>query len=398
MSALKPESAPYRVPDARCVGLAVRVATDGRITWDLSYRIRGSGTVRRTSLGRFPQVGLDAARDRANQLTKAARAGSDLLAEEKLAAEEAAKRLTIEALIQLYLDQRAAGLRTLKEIGNRLRRALKPLLGRPAADVWRRDIRPLLDEVNSAGASREAEKRRQTVGAMFRWALSRDHVEHDPTAGIEAFDPGTPGSRVLSREEIQALWNWLPGSTFPRDHADVLRLELALGARCGEIAGMGASEIDEKAWTWRLPPDRSKNRKERITPLGGIAREIIEARLRQISRGPLFVSETGKPLRSSHVGAAIGCRRGKLPIEYFGTHDLRRTTASIMDEMGIPLETIALVIGHEPSNSKTRTLVRHYVKGDFLPRKRAVLEAWDAKLRAIIAGSDTGTNVVALRA
>jgi hypothetical protein len=39
------------------------------------------------------------------------------------------------------------------------------------------------------GHEREAEKRRQTVGAMFRWALSQDIVNSDPTAGLEAHDP-----------------------------------------------------------------------------------------------------------------------------------------------------------------------------------------------------------------
>ena len=50
--ALRPGEAPYRVSDQRCIGLAVRVAPSGVKTWDLAYRIRGSGKVRRVSLGR----------------------------------------------------------------------------------------------------------------------------------------------------------------------------------------------------------------------------------------------------------------------------------------------------------------------------------------------------------
>jgi hypothetical protein len=192
IEALKPDGMPYRVPDARCVGLAVRVSTAGRITWDLSYRIKGGGNVRRTSLGRFPEIGLDEARDRANALTKAARAGIDLVEEERRAEKEAAGRLTVAALVDLYMNERAAALRTSKEIGNRLRRALAPLLDTPALEIRRKDVRPLLDEVESRGFLREAEKRRQSVGAMFRWALSRDHIELDPTTGIESFDPGAP--------------------------------------------------------------------------------------------------------------------------------------------------------------------------------------------------------------
>ena len=54
---LRPAEAPYRVPDQRCKGLAVRVATSGVKTWDLAYRIRGTGKMRRLSrLGERPTL------------------------------------------------------------------------------------------------------------------------------------------------------------------------------------------------------------------------------------------------------------------------------------------------------------------------------------------------------
>src|SRR5262245_64346592 len=107
--------------------------------------------------------------------------------EERQAA--AASRLTIEKLIELYVRRRVAGwLRTAKEIESRLKRALFPILHRYTGEIRRRDIRELLDAVADRGFEREAEKRRQTVGAMFRWALSQE----DATAGLKGYDPGTP--------------------------------------------------------------------------------------------------------------------------------------------------------------------------------------------------------------
>ena len=44
---------------------------------------------------------------------------------------------------------------------------------------------------------------------MFRWALSQDIVVADPTAGLEAYDRGTPRDRVLTLEEIELVWKWL---------------------------------------------------------------------------------------------------------------------------------------------------------------------------------------------
>ena len=140
--------------------------------------------MRRLSLGRTNDIGLEQARDRANELTSAARGGRDLIAEEDEARAAAASRITVGALVDLYLRRRVYGrLRTAKGIESRLRRTLAPVLQRYAADIQRRDIRRLLDGIVDQGMGREAEKRRQIVGAMFRWALSQDIVETDPRPG-----------------------------------------------------------------------------------------------------------------------------------------------------------------------------------------------------------------------
>ena len=397
LEALRPSYTPYRVSDQRCVGLAVRVAPSGVKTWDLAYRIRGSGKVRRVSLGRVADVSLEKARERANELTSASRAGRDLIAEESDSRAAAASRLTIEKLIALYVRRRVAGrLRTAADIERRLNRALAPILDRHADDIRRRDIRELLDAVADQGIEREAEKRRQTVGAMFRWALSQDIVETDPTAGLKAYDPGTPRDRVLSAEEIEALWKWLEAGALPPDPVDILKLQLATGARCGEISGLFAEEIDRQQWTWTLPAARSKNKRPRVTPLVGIARQIVEARLSTVQSGPLFTAETGTPFTAAHIGHYLLARRDKLPIDKFTTHDLRRTVATLLTEMGIALDLVAAVVGHEAGGRETRTLVRHYVRTDLVERKKTVLEAWSHRLWEIIEGTMARGNVTRL--
>ena len=395
LDAMKPEGVPYRVPDSRSTGLAVRVATDGRRTWDLAVKIAGTGRVRRTSLGTYPEVGLEEARERAHALAAAARKGRDLIAEEEEARREAARAISVEALIEVYVKRAVKGrLRTATEIEARLRRALASLLTAKAATIKRRDIRGVLDDCADAGTAREAEKRRQTVGAMFRWAVAQDLVEADPTAGLRAYDPGTPRTRVLTGDEIVALWRWLDTSELPPDHADVLRLQLLLGARVGEIGGMTPREIDPDVKVWTLPGARSKNGSPRVTPIAGMARDILVRRLP--CRSPIFQTETGKPLAATHVGNTLNSRRRALPVAHFTTHDLRRTVASGMAELGIALETIAAVIGHEAGAKGTRTLVRHYVQTDLLERKAVALAAWESHVRRLIAGVEPAANVVAL--
>ncbi|MGA9203197.1 MAG: hypothetical protein WBZ67_22240, partial [Pseudolabrys sp.] len=203
-----------------------------------------------------------------------------MIAEEEEKRAAVAARITIEQLIELYVRRRVTGrLRTAKEIERRLKRALTPIMQRHAEDIRRKNLRELFDQCADNGIEREAERRRQTVGAMFRWALSQDIVEIDPTAGLKAYDPGTPRDRVLSIEEIKSLWEWLDSDDLPRDPADILKLELLTGARCGEISGLCWEEVNRDEWIWTLPAARSKNKRPRVTPLVGVARQIVEERL-----------------------------------------------------------------------------------------------------------------------
>ena len=393
---LRPAEAPYRVPDQRCKGLAVRVAPSGVKTWDLAYRIRGTAKMRRLSLGRTTDVGLEQARERANELTSAARGGRDLVGEEGEARVAAASRITVEKLIDLYLRRRVVGrLRTAKSIESRLRRTLAAILRRYAADICRRDIREILDNIVDQGKGREAEKRRQVCTAMFRWALSQDIVAADPTAGLEAYDHGTPRDRVLTVGEIETLWRWLESDALSLEAADILKLELLFGARCGEISGLRAEEIDRQKWTWTLPAARSKNGRQRVTPIVGLARKMLAARLSGIEKGPLFLLDKGVVVTSAHIGHYLLTRRTTLPIAVFTSHDLRRTFATMLAEMGIALDLVAAIVGHESGGKDTRTLVRHYVHTDMLERKAHALRAWDDRLKDIVMDEEA-TKVVRL--
>ena len=84
-----------------------------------------------------------------------------------------------------------------------------------------------------------------------------------------------------------------------------------------------------------------------------------------------------------------------LPIAKFTSHDLRRTFATMLAEMGIALDLVAAIVGHESGGKETRTLVRHYVRSDMLERKAHALRAWDGRLKAIVTGEER-SRVVSL--
>jgi integrase len=362
------------------------VATNGGKTWDLAFRIKG-GSVRRLSLGPIDSLGLEEARARANALTSAARQGRNLIAEEAQTRDETERGFTIEALIEEYLKRRIRGrLKSASWIENRLKRTLAPIAKRKATQIRRRDLRELFDNTADTGHAIEAETRRVTVTTLFNWAVAQDIIETNPAEGLASYGPRRARDRVLTDDEIQALWQW---RELPAAMLDVLKLQLLLGARISEAGGIRADEITvdaEGRALWTLPPERAKNGRARVTPVVGLALEIVHSRL-AFDQPLLFgvtQSAISKRLRNNGRG--------------FRTHDLRRTAASRMAELA-PLDVVSAILGHS-GEKDTRILVKHYMRSDLVKRKELALAGWDARVRAILA-SEAGEGagkVVALRA
>lgn len=413
LGAMHAQEKPYYVSDSEQKGLRVRVAPSGAKTWTVTYRIKGTKGVNSASLGPCdPEakkgLGLAEARSRAADIMKAARLGRNLIEEESEERRAKRQRLKVAALIELYVkdtrnpNRKGGALRSANEIERRLNRALDTKADWAADDIHRADISKLLDPV-SEQYPREAEKRRQVIGAMYRWGISKGYVMNDPTAGTVSYGDGEPRERRLAPSEIKLVWEWFDAGAggMPPDCIEVLRLQFCLGNRASEVGGMKTSELvrQGEALSWKLPASRSKNKKERSIPLIGLARAIVEAAIERRKSGPLFRTLlTDRALASDDIGGALGERT--LPCEHFTSHDLRRTMVSEMDEMGIPLDTIAAVIGHQRGTKRTRTLIKHYSRAVLDARVEAALMAWDRRLRDILGiETDEATdNVVRLRA
>jgi integrase len=279
----------------------------------------------------------------------------------------------------------------------RLNRTFASLKNRYIDEIRRRDLRQVLDVVADRGALREAQQQRQMMRVLFQWALSQDLVENDPSAGLASFGPSPRRERVLSAEETKSLWDWMASSDMPSGYADALKFQLATGARIGEVGGIAAREIDRETWVWTLPADRSKNGRSRATPIVGLAREIAESRIKFAGEGALFLAEGGGPLTSNCVGSMLVKRRKQIPIAHFTSHDLRRTVATGLVDIGFSFEIVAAVLGHEVGSKKVRTLVRHNDRSDMIDRKTQALSGWDRRLQQILRGKTPPANIPQLR-
>src|SRR5262245_28582529 len=78
-----PSSGRAYVWDSQVPGFGLRISHTGRLVFVVHYRVRGSRRPRRYTIGTFPTIGVADARDKAQDVLRAARAGKDpLLAEQ----------------------------------------------------------------------------------------------------------------------------------------------------------------------------------------------------------------------------------------------------------------------------------------------------------------------------
>ena len=138
----------------------------------------------------------------------------------------------------------------------------------------------------------------------------------------------------------------------------------AHGARRG--TAQRGSEVQHMRWdeihggVWTIPAERSKNKREHRVPLSALALEILASVDRLEAR--LF------PYRPKPLGVA-GARG----------HDLRRTAASRMAELGVARVVLARILNHTDA-SVTGIYDRH----SYFPEMRAALERWAVEITHLI--------------
>ncbi len=195
----------------------------------------------------------------------------------------------IEAFLEMMAVERDASPHTLSAYGRDLADAEAGLresgglmqADSPALEAWYADL-------SRAGLSAAtAARRRSAVRQFYRFALSEGWRTDDPSRRLEAPAKGRPLPRVLSRDEIERLFERLA----ERDGPSALRLltlvELAYasGLRVSELLAL-------RVEPFRRDPDhlivRGKGGKERLAPIGPAARRAVQAWLavRDAARKP----------------------------------------------------------------------------------------------------------------
>jgi integrase len=299
----------------------------GDVFYYLRYRRNGLQHVR--SIGRHGHWTPDTARREAQRLLGLIVAGTD----------PARTADTFSAEVDRYLARKQASLRprAYVEIERHLRHHAKPLHRQRLTEVDRRAVAVLLAEIETASGSVSRNRVRSTLSAFYAWTIREGLADTNPVAGTGKADEGRSRERVLTPVELGALWRGLGAGQF----ADIVRLLILTGQRRNEIGGLRWSEIVGDRIV--LPPARTKNKRQHEVPLSPQARAIIERQLRRNSRELVFgIGEGG----FSGWAAAKSALDARLRLAPWRLHDLRRSAATGMAELGVLPHIIEAILNH----------------------------------------------------
>ena len=189
--------------DALCPVLHLRVTYQGTRTFSAMFRVNGK--LIRQTIGRFPRVSLASARSAALDMMRAAQDGS--CARER--ASRAPFTVTYGELVERYTEKHLkVNARSWRNISRGLAGSrMKPFLKRPVASITRREIIDLCDGIVAAGSPQAAVNHLRYLKMLFNWAAGRDMIVNNPCSGVKPPVRTLERDRVLTDNEIKAIWN-----------------------------------------------------------------------------------------------------------------------------------------------------------------------------------------------
>jgi site-specific recombinase XerD len=338
-------------------GFGIRVGMRAK-TWTV---MRGRNR-ERVTIGRYPDLSLADARTEAKRLLSTS--------PEAKAASKTFKEARTTFLDENYRDGSA---RTKYQVTRSLERHFKALEPMQLADITDGDVKKALDKISNRPSEQLHAFR--YVRAFFNWCTRppRRYIKHSPMAGYEPPSTDKRGSRVLSDDELKAVWNAASG---PR--LALIRLMILWGTRNEETTVLARSWLLDDVLT--IPGANTKNGRDHAIPVLPKAQEVIDEYLKG-NADHLFPGRWG----DGHIHhGALGKLKGEL-MKASGTkgwqlRDLRRTFRSNMARLGVPRDVCEVLINHAPP-----VLDEIYDRYDRLPEKRDALARYEAFLQTLLA-------------
>jgi len=384
--------------DTHSPGLGIRVSKKGTKTWCIRCRVlvNGQKKLKRFNLDRYPAMSLKKARETAGKAFDAAASGdnpADVIGPKKIEVKAEQSLNSFAAVRDEFLDKYRTRKntkpkpRTLEEMRRTLTSdRLKGWKTRPLHEITKGDVIDILDGLIDEGKEARANTYLVHIRMMMNWAEGRGKIEIPPSDRIKP--PGNEPSRerVLTTNEIKAVWN----ATLPSRKTEcavfgqIVRILLLTGQRRSEVSGMRWTELNLDTKTWEIPSTRTKNKLPQLVPLSEPVIEIINCQKetqkhlpekvhKAITNSGLVLTCTGNPFSGwSRSKARLD---GRAEITDWRLHDLRRTLVTGMNETLKTLPHVVEAVVNHVSGHKAG-VADVYNRALYLDERKEALDLW----------------------
>ena len=376
--------------DDNLPGFGIRLRAGGKRTWIVQYRV--GHKQRRLTLGSAAAIGLDQARDQARKTLAKVHLAHDPQADKARLRAQAA--LTFGSLIDRYLAVKQDRLRrrSYSEVVRQLLRDWAPLHGLPVTDIQRADIANRLGTLAIENGPVSADRARAALSAFFTWAMREGLVPANPVIATNRPAELVTRDRVLTDTELVEIWQ----ACGDNDYGRVIRLLILTGQRREEIAALGWPEVDLGKAVISLPGDRTKNHRPHDVPISDQALAILSATPRRDGRDFLFGAGAGafsgyskskaaldKRILAARVTASGSVEKAP-PMPEWRLHDIRRTVATRMADIGIQPHVVEAVLNHV--SGYRAGVAGVYNRSLYAAEKRDALVRWGNHVEALVSG------------
>lgn len=360
-------------PDGQGLWLVKRNQRAGK--WIL--RLSVSGKRREMGLGRWPDVSIAEARERAAEARKRLRDGVDPIVE-RAKEKFRPNRLTVTEAINDCFEARKAELKQDGDAGrwlSPLNKHVIPKLGRlPIEEIDQHALKRVLEPIWHT-KTEAAMKSLQRMNLTLKHAAALGlNVDLQATMKVRAL-LGKQRHTVshipsMPYQDVPAFYQWL--AVQEGVSALALRFLMLTLARTSEVRLATFDEIEGDIWT--LPAERTKTAREHRIPLTDAALAVVEQCRKQSPNDYLFPAYKGKPISDAAMSALMG--RENLVARPHGFRATFRTWAE--EQTDTPFEVKEAVLGHAVDTG----VVGAYQRSDRLEKRRHVLGIWSKYLTA----------------
>ncbi len=376
-------------PKDRAAGLALRIRKAGSRKFVFFYR--HGGRLLKLTIGDATSWTLDKARSAARGYRVQVEKGENPAIEK--AAKRTASALIFSTMKDDYLAARKPNMkaRSHAECERHLNKHWKPLHGVAVGSIDRATVAARLRIIVKDSGPVAADRARSTLSAFFAWAIGEGLCNTNPVDGTNTASDGKARERVLSDAELVTIWNEAPEGSYGR----IVKLLMLTAQRRDEIGSLSWSEIEGEGKTAliALPSTRTKNNRQHDVPLSGPARAVLDDAPKTTGRALVFGEGVGGYSGWSRSKERLDDKLGKT-VAVWTLHDLRRTAATRMADIGVQPHVIEAILNHVSGHKGGVAGI--YNRSTYATEKRAALDLWASHLMVAIANAK-GANVTRLK-